>query len=134
MPFTAGDHIAGSHNPGEKPTHITRDFIHYFFIVCPAGKIHPFKRGISIFSERTGTPILFTYIEGNSTLWPKGQFFAKPGKLIVHVGPVHQPAPIDVVYKAYKEWVLKINPDAFADEEIEDTNHSSEKGKDNGHC
>lgn len=81
------------------------------------GKINDFKRGVSIFSERTQTPILFLYIEGNAELWPKGQFFAKPGKLTIHVGPVHPPASIDIVYAAYKTWVRAINPDAeFSDE------------------
>lgn len=82
------------------------------------GKIHDFKRGVSIFSERTQTPILFMYLEGNSELWPKGQFFAKPGKLTIHVGPVHPPASIDIVYQAYKNWVLSINPSAFENQEV----------------
>ena len=77
------------------------------------GKVQEFKRGVSIFAEKTHTPILFTYLEGNLDLWPKGQFFAKPGKLVLHVGPVHPPAPIQQVYTAYKSWVLTINPDAF---------------------
>ncbi len=78
------------------------------------GKIHDFKRGVSHFSETTQTPILFLYLEGNSELWPKGAFFAKPGKLIVHVGPVHPPAPIDEIYSAYRNWVLTKNPEAFS--------------------
>lgn len=82
------------------------------------GKIHDFKRGVSIFAERTGTPILFLYIDGNTKLWPKGAWFAKPGKLLIHVGPVHPPGPIAEVYKAYKKWVKTINPDAFADDEV----------------
>lgn len=77
------------------------------------GKVHDFKRGVSIFAERTKTPILFLYVDGNSRLWPKGAIFAKPGKLTVHVGPVHPPAPIDVVYQAYKAWAIGIAPDAF---------------------
>ena len=77
------------------------------------GKIHDFKRGVSIFSERTQTPILFLYLEGNSELWPKGAAFAKPGKLIVHVGPVKEPAPIEEVYADYRKWVEQINPGAF---------------------
>jgi 1-acyl-sn-glycerol-3-phosphate acyltransferase len=77
------------------------------------GKVHEFKRGVSIFSERTKTPILFLFLEGNSLLWPKGAFFAKPGKLTVHVGPVHPPAPIDEVYKHYREWAIGIAPEAF---------------------
>ncbi len=77
------------------------------------GKIHEFKRGVSIFSERTQTPILFLYIEGNANLMPKGYFFPKPGKLIVHVGPVHPPGSIEIVNEAYKAWVKTIAPDAF---------------------
>jgi 1-acyl-sn-glycerol-3-phosphate acyltransferase len=86
------------------------------------GKIQEFKRGVSIFSERTHTPLLFIYIEGNSELWPKGQPIPKPGKLIMHVGPVHPPGPIEQVYAAYKSWVLTINSDAFpiTSEEVKD--------------
>lgn len=80
------------------------------------GKIHPFKRGVSLFAEKTKTPILFLYVDGNTRLWPKGAAFAKPGILTIHVGPVHPPAPIDVVYEAYKAWAIQISPDAFADE------------------
>ncbi len=79
------------------------------------GKIHDFKRGVSIFSERTKTPILFLYLDGNKELWPKGAYFPRPGKLIVHIGPVHQPGPIKEVHQAYREWVETINPQAFAD-------------------
>lgn len=82
------------------------------------GKIHDFKRGVSIFAEKTRTPILFLYIDGNSELWPKGAPFAKPGKLTIHVGPVRQPGPIEQVYGDYKAWVKTINPDAFADDEV----------------
>lgn len=81
------------------------------------GKVQDFKRGVSVFAERTQTPILFLYIEGNAKLWPKGAVFAKPGKLVIHIGPVYQPAPIDEVYKAYREWAVNINPDAFIDTE-----------------
>lgn len=81
------------------------------------GKIHDFKRGVSIFAERTKTPILFLYLDGNTRLWPKGAKWARPGVLTIHVGPVHPPGPIHDVYRAYKEWVLTINPQAFADEE-----------------
>lgn len=81
------------------------------------GKVHDFKRGVSLFAEKTKTPILFIYIEGNSKLWPKGAPFAKPGFLKIHLGPVHEPAPIDEVYSAYKDWAIQIDPDAFADTE-----------------
>jgi 1-acyl-sn-glycerol-3-phosphate acyltransferase len=77
------------------------------------GKIHDFKRGVSIFSEKTQTPILYLYLEGNGELWPKGAVFAKPGKLIIHVGPVKQPAPIEEIYEDYRKWVTQINPHAF---------------------
>jgi 1-acyl-sn-glycerol-3-phosphate acyltransferase len=77
------------------------------------GKVHDFKRGVSLFAERSQTPILFLFLEGNTRLWPKGAIFAKPGRLTVHVGPVHPPAPIEVIYKAYREWAIGIAPEAF---------------------
>lgn len=79
------------------------------------GKIHPFKRGVSIFSQKTNTPILFLFIEGNTRLWPKGANFAKPGFLTIHVGPVHQPGPIEEIYTAYRNWVTSIAPDIMAE-------------------
>lgn len=82
----------------------------------PNGKIQEFKRGVSIFSEKTQTPILFLYIDGNARLWPKGKNWARPGRLTVHVGPVHPPGPIDVVYEAYKKWVLSVAPGAVREE------------------
>ena len=89
----------------------------------PDGKIQEFKRGISIFSEKTQTPILFLYIDGNNKLMPKGRNFARPGKLTVHVGPVHSPAPIDVVYGAYKNWVKSVAPHAISTENPEGVFH-----------
>lgn len=80
------------------------------------GKIQEFKRGVSIFSERTQTPILFLYIDGNARLMPKGRVWAKPGKLVIHVGPVHPPGPIEVVYEAYKTWVKTVAPDALSED------------------
>jgi 1-acyl-sn-glycerol-3-phosphate acyltransferase len=79
------------------------------------GKIHDFKRGVSIFAERSQTPILFLYLDGNGALWPKGAGFAKPGKLVIHVGPVKDPAPIEEIFAEYKTWVLTINQTAFVD-------------------
>ena len=73
------------------------------------GKIQDFKRGISIFAEKTKTPILFLYIDGNLRLWPKGAIFAKPGKLIVHIGPVQKPCSIEEVYANYIAWVKTID-------------------------
>jgi 1-acyl-sn-glycerol-3-phosphate acyltransferase len=81
------------------------------------GKVHEFKRGVSIFAERTKTPILFLYLDGNTRLMPKGSIWPRPGKLNIHVGPVHEPGPIEVVYQHYKEWVHTINPNAFAEED-----------------
>lgn len=74
------------------------------------GKVNEFKRGISIFSEKTNTPILFLYIDGNRRLWPKGALFAKPGKLIVHIGPIQPPSKIEEVYLNYINWVKSIDP------------------------
>lgn len=91
------------------------------------GKIQEFKRGISIFAERTQTPILFLYIEGNADLWPKGNFMPKPGKLTIHVGPVHPPDDIKKVYAAYKEWVLTINREAFSEQTKGEDHGSSEE-------
>lgn len=82
----------------------------------PDGKIQVFKRGISIFAERTLTPILFLYIEGNAKLWPKGQIFAKPGKLVVHVGPIFPPGPIEGVYQEYLKWVKEVDPSAIPED------------------
>jgi 1-acyl-sn-glycerol-3-phosphate acyltransferase len=77
------------------------------------GKVHDFKRGVALFAERTQTPILYLYLEGNAKLWPKGAWFAKPGFLTIHVGPVKQPAPIEEIYADYRKWVTGINPHAF---------------------
>ena len=80
------------------------------------GKIQEFKRGISIFAEKTNTPILFLFIEGNSKLWPKGAFFAKPGKLTIHIGPVQQPTSIEEIHKNYTAWVKTIDPSVLPDD------------------
>lgn len=82
----------------------------------PDGKIQEFKRGVSIFSEKTQTPILFLYIDGNAKLWPKGKNWARPGVLTIHVGPVHPPGPIETVYEAYKNWVISVAPNAVTEE------------------
>lgn len=79
------------------------------------GKIHEFKRGVSIFAEKSNTPILFLYIEGNADLWPKGRVFAKPGKLTIHVGPIQEPAPVEIIFANYRKWIETINPNAFGD-------------------
>ena len=77
------------------------------------GYIKKFKRGISILSQATGTPILFLYIDGMSKLMPKGKW-VRPGRITVYVGPVQPPAEIDVINQNYKDWVLGINPNAYA--------------------
>ena len=77
------------------------------------GYIQQFKRGVSLFAERTETPILFIYLEGNTSLWPKGRLIPLPGLLKVHVGPVHPPGPIEEIHEAYRAWVTEINPDAY---------------------
>lgn len=82
------------------------------------GYINEFKRGVSVFAQRTNTPILFLYLEGNSDLWPKGRLIPYPGKLRIHVGPVHPPADVDELYENYKKWVLTINPNAYRAAEI----------------
>lgn len=79
----------------------------------PDGHIQTFRRGVSLFSERTNTPLLFLYLEGNSQLWPKGRSFARPGILTLHIGPVHPPGPIQKIDSAYREWVMTINPKAY---------------------
>ena len=79
------------------------------------GLVRDFKRGVSLFSLRTSTPILFLYLENNYGLWPKGAPFAKPGALTVHVGPVHPPAGIDEINRAYRQWASLIDPKAFAE-------------------
>lgn len=76
------------------------------------GKLQDFKRGVSIFATKTNTPILFMYIDGNSKLMPKGAIWAKPGKLTMYIGPVQEPAPIDVIFKNYREWLKTIKPEA----------------------
>jgi len=80
------------------------------------GYIHRFKRGVSVFAQKTNTPILFLYLENAQNLWPKGAGFAKPGKLTVHVGEVQEPADIDTIYTNYKDWVNTIETGRFKDD------------------
>ena len=74
------------------------------------GKIQSFRKGVSLFAQQTNTPILFLYIEGNSDLWPKGQLLPSPGRLTIHIGPVHPPASADVLHRSYIEWVQTVAP------------------------
>ncbi|MBL7671626.1 MAG: 1-acyl-sn-glycerol-3-phosphate acyltransferase [Bdellovibrionaceae bacterium] len=80
------------------------------------GKIQEFKRGVGLFSRKTKTPILFLYLDGNRELMPKGSYWPKPGTLTIHVGPVHQPGPIEDVYLDYKTWVKTVNPNIEFDQ------------------
>lgn len=88
-----------------------------WMIIFPEGKrsmdgsINKFKRGVSIFSLKSNTPILFLYLEGNHKLMPKGSW-PRPGSLKIHVGPVQPPAPIEEVDKNYRDWVAQVNPKA----------------------
>lgn len=77
------------------------------------GKVQMFKRGVSIFSKHTRTPMLFLYIDGAYDLWPKNYFFGKPGALKVYVGPVHPPAETEEIFIHYKQWVETFKTDAF---------------------
>lgn len=87
----------------------------------PDGYIQTFKRGVSLFAQKTKTPILFLYIEGNKDLWPKGKLIPHPGSLTIHIGPVQEPADIEEIDKNYRDWVLTINPDAYKDSVTEET-------------
>lgn len=78
-----------------------------------SGSVRDFKRGVSLFSLRTNTPILFLFLENAHELWPKGAAFAKPGELIVHVGPVHPPSGIDEINRAFRQWGATIDPKKF---------------------
>lgn len=82
------------------------------------GYIQQFKRGVSLFSEKTTTPLLFIYLDGANELWPKGRVFANPGTLTLYVGPVHPPGPIELIYEHYRDWVMSIQPNAFKDSDL----------------
>ncbi len=77
------------------------------------GLIHSFKRGVSLFSTKTNTPILMLYIEGNAKLFPKGAMLPKPGVLKIHIGPVVPPCEIEELERRYKDFVMGINPNAY---------------------
>lgn len=105
---------------------LLKDLDRMWLIIFPEGtrskdgKLQGFKRGISIFAEKTKTPILFLYIEGNLKLWPKGAIFAKPGKLTVHIGPVQEPTNIETVQQNYITWVKTIDPSIVPDDLTDD--------------
>lgn len=77
------------------------------------GKLQPFKRGVSLFALKTNTPVLFLYLEGNMALWPKGRLIPFPGKLTIHVGPVHPPAEVEKLYEDYRVWVKEFHPEGL---------------------
>ena len=79
----------------------------------PDGYIREFKRGVQLFSERTETPVLFLYLEGNANVFPKGAWLPRPGILTVHVGPVLEPANAHELSQRYKAWALSVNPNAY---------------------
>ena len=86
----------------------------------PDGYVQPFKRGVSIFSQRTDTPVLFLYIEGNAKIFPKGALIPKPGKLKIHVGPVILPSEVEQIDEKYRDFVMQINPNAYPPEGASD--------------
>lgn len=79
------------------------------------GYISSFKKGISLFSLQTNTPILFLYLEGVNEVMPKGKW-PRPGEIKVHIGPVQQPDQIKTIDENYRKWVKSINPAAFKPE------------------
>ncbi len=80
----------------------------------PDGYIQTFKKGVSVFATATDTPVLFLYIQGNKDLWPKGRLLPYPGSLKIHIGPVHPPAEVQIIEKAYKEWLLTVDEDVVS--------------------
>lgn len=80
----------------------------------PDGYIQNFKKGVSVFSQSTKTPVLFLYIKGNAELWPKGKLLPRPGKLEIHIGPVQEPADVETIREAYKNWLLTVDKEAVA--------------------
>lgn len=84
------------------------------------GYLQNFKKGVSLFSQTTNTPVLFLYIKGNAKLWPKENLLPHPGKLTLYVGPVCQPAPIEEIQKAYEDWVMTIDPSIISDHKSDD--------------
>ncbi|MBE8221274.1 MAG: 1-acyl-sn-glycerol-3-phosphate acyltransferase [Bdellovibrionales bacterium] len=73
------------------------------------GTLQKLKAGISIFSQKTNTPILFLYLEGANKLLAKSKAFPKAGVLKLHIGKVIQPTSIEEVQEQYTRWVAEIN-------------------------
>lgn len=89
----------------------------------PDGYVREFKRGVTLFSVRTNTPVLFLYIEGNADLFPKGAWLPKPGILTIHIGPVIMPEQTEQINELYKKWALTINSQAYSPEAPSETSH-----------
>jgi 1-acyl-sn-glycerol-3-phosphate acyltransferase len=85
----------------------------------PDGYVRAFKRGVSLFSKRTQTPVLFLYIDGNARIFPKGAPLPKPGFLDIHVGPVIGPDQVDDIDRLYRDFATSINPNAYSPNETE---------------
>lgn len=88
----------------------------------PDGYVKRFKRGVSLFSKKTNTPVLFLYIDGNAKIFPKGAAIPKPGAIDLHIGPVLDPSEVDLIDQKYREFALSINPNAYAPDENFDIN------------
>lgn len=72
------------------------------------GSLRPFKNGVGLFSQKSNTPVLFLYLQKNQSLWPKGKSFPLPGKMYLHVGPVHEPGDTDTIFNNYKKWTEEV--------------------------
>lgn len=102
---------------------LLRDLDRIWLILFPEGTRSPdgylqnFKKGVSLFSQKTQTPVFFIYIKGNAKLWPKEHKIPRPGVLTLYTGPVVQPGPIEEIREAYKNWVMTIDPSAISDKE-----------------
>jgi len=83
----------------------------------PDGYLQNFKKGVSLFSQKTQTPVFFIYIKGNAKLWPKEYKIPRPGVLTLYTGPVVPPGPIEEIREAYKKWVMTIDPSVISDKE-----------------
>ena len=74
----------------------------------PDGSLRPFKNGVGLFSQKTGTPVLFLYLRKARRLWPKGKRFPLPGKMYLHIGPVREPGDTNAIFNSYKKWTEEV--------------------------